>query len=615
MCGICGFNFEQKSLLVRMCDLIEHRGPNDFGYYLDSNLSIGMRRLSIIDLKTGHQPQHNETEDIWIVYNGEIYNFLELREKLEDDGHNFYSKSDTEVIIHAYEKWGFNCVKKLRGPFAFCIYDKKKKILFLARDHLGLKPLYYFFDGENFIFASEIKCILIHNIKRVLNKKSLNLYLSLRYVPFQFTLFEAIYKLNPSSYLIFNLKKKKITITKYWDFNFESNETKSIQQIIRELKILLEESVKLRLISDVPLGAFLSGGIDSSSVVGIMCKLMDKPVKTYSIGFEEGAPINETRYAKIVADYCNTEHTELLIKSDCYKVLPLLTWHLDDLIADPATIPYYYMAKMAKEKITVALTGDGADEIFGGYSVYYQPKANYSHFISKRALNSIMRLYNYIPSQTLKILFSYLNLSKTAYERFLRGLIFIPDEEKKEILPYNYEEIQGIVESKINNDMDIINQYINWDLKYQLPSQYNMKVDKMSMAASFESRVPFLDKNLIEWATGIPANLKLRRNIEKYILRIAMKDIIPKEILMRKKTGFNVPVNLWLKTGFKEFVNETLKRLEIRKNLIDSYYIQKIRKHQSKRIYEIRIWILLMFELWYETFIENEGLKPIKFDF
>lgn len=614
MCGIAGFNFENKILLKKMCDLIEHRGPDDFGYYTDLGVSIGMRRLSIIDLISGHQPQHNENENIWIVFNGEIYNFRELRNILKKNGHQFYTNSDTEVIVHAYEEWGENCVNRFRGQFSFCIYDKIKEIFFIARDHLGLKPLYYYFDGNRFIFGSEIKSILCHDIKRELNEVALSQYISLRYVPFNLTLFKNIFKLPSSSYLKLNLKIKKIEIKKYWKITYLINQSKSAEFLANELKKLLEESVKIRMISDVPLGAFLSGGIDSSAIVGLMSQFSDEPIKTYSIGFEQGARVNETKYAKIVSDHFNTNHTELLIKSTCFEILPQLAWHFDDLIADAAVIPIYFMAKLAKEKITVALTGDGADEVFAGYSVDYKfNKEKYMNYIPRSILDFIMKFYRYVPFQTIRMAFSYINNSKTSLDRFLRAIMIVSDEEKAKVLPNKNEPLLPVLKKVLNKDLDIINKSINYDLCYQLPNLYNMKIDKMSMAASLEVRVPFLDKKIVEWASTVPSSLKLKDGIEKYILRLALKDLLPYEILKRKKQGFGTPIDLWFKKGMKDLSDEIFDRLMKRDFLFNSKYIKTIKKRRFNRYFGSRAWMLIFFELWYETFIENEyNLKPIK---
>ena len=611
MCGICGFNWDNKLKLKEMMDLLKHRGPDDEGYYTDSHASIGIRRLSIIDLITGHQPQHNEKEDLWIVFNGEIYNFKDLRTDLEGKGHSFYTKSDTEVIIHSYEEWGEDCVKKLRGQFAFCIFDSTKNILFLARDHMGLKPLYYYFDGNKFIFSSEIKSILAHSIEREVNLKSFSLYVSLRYIPFNLTLFKNILKVPPSSFLIFNLESKQINIKSYWDFNFNINRDKSASYLAKELKNLIEESVKIRLASDVPLGAFLSGGIDSSSVVGVMSKLMDDPVKTFFIGFEEGAPTNELEYSRLASEYYDTDHTEIVVKSASLPdLLPKLIWHHDDLVSDAAFIPVYLMANYAKEKMKVALTGDGADEVFAGYSIYYRKDyLSFAKYVPKDIYNLLLKFYDFIPSQKLRMALTYASQSKTEEDKFMRAIL--PLNDLSRIIPSQTYNVPEIIKKTFIKNLDIINQFTRWDLKYQLPNQYNMKIDKMCMAASFEARVPFLDKEIVSWSASIPSNLKLKNNIEKYILRLAMKDILPSEILKRKKMGFGTPINLWLKKELREISSQLLENLQKRKNFIQSKYVRLIKKNLIKKLFADQAWNLIMFELWYETFIENDGLNPI----
>ncbi len=614
MCGICGFNYENKSMIKKMCDLIYHRGPDDWGYFTNSKLSLGMRRLSIIDINTGHQPQHNENEDKWIVFNGEIYNFLKLRDILEKKGHKFYTNSDTEVIIHAYEEWGYNCVKKFRGQFVFCIYDSKKELLILARDHIGLKPLYYYFDGEKFIFGSEIKCILCHNIKREVDRNAFNLYLSLSYTPFNQTLFKGIYKLPPSSYLIFNLTNKKIEIKKYWKINFKIDRNNTKDHLATELRKLLEESVKIRLIGEVPLGVYLSGGIDSSSIVALMSKFMNKPVKTFSIGFEKGAPVNEIKYSRFIADYFNTDHKELTIKSTCYDILPQLIWYFDDLIADPAIIPIYFMAKSARENITVVLTGDGADEVFAGYAEWYGlNRKNYFRIIPLGLINKLLKFYYIIPSHKVQIILTSLKSSITDEDRFFKPLLYIKDIEKKLVVPFKIDNVQNLLKKNLIKNLDLINQYINYDINYQLPNRFNMKTDKINMAASLEARVPFLDQKIIDWSSTLPSELKLNGNTEKYILRLAIKDLLPPQILKRKKLGFGTPVNLWLKTGMDEISSELLERLEKRKKIIKSEYVRKVRKNKKSTLYQHRVWILIMFELWHETFIDKDGLHPLRF--
>jgi len=479
---------------------------------------------------------------------------------------------------------------------------------------MGLKPLYYYFDGNKFIFASEIKSILCHDIENNVNKRAINLLLSLKFVPFGITLFEGIYKLPPASYLIFDLKTKKIISKKYWNFHFNKIISKTTNEFKEELKKLIKESVKIRLLSEVPIGAFLSGGIDSTAIVGFMTKLLDEPVKTFSVIFEEGAPVNEQRYSRLAAEYYNTDHTEMVIKSTSYKILPKLVWHLDDLITDAAIIPVYLMAKNAKEKMTVALTGDGADEVFAGYSGFYKSHIiQYPKSFPRKPLDSIMKFYRYISSNKAKLLLSYLNKSKTEEDNYIRTILTISDLDKPDIFPFKVDNVEELIKKTYLNNLDIVNQFTNWDLKYQLPNQYNMKIDKMAMAASLEARMPFLDYKIVEWASCIPSELKLKGSIEKYIFRLAVKDVVPPEILKRKKTGFGTPVNLWLKTGMKEVSSEILDRLTKRSDLIKPSYIKSIKKNRFIKYYQTKVWNLIMFELWYETFIEKNDLKPIVF--
>ena len=345
-----------------------------------------------------------------------------------------------------------------------------------------------------------------------------------------------------------------------------------------------------------------------------MSKYMNNPVKTFSIRFEEGAPINKTKYSQYVADYYNTDHTELLVESSCYDLLPNLVWSLDDLIADAAIIPVYIMAKHAKNKMTVALTGDGADEVFAGYSEAYRAqKYNFLQFFPKSITNSLMTYYNYIPIHKIQLLLSYLNSSQNDIDRYFRFVLKIPDEEKNIMVSFRTENVKDLIRPKFIKNLDIINQFTAWDLKHQLPNQYNMKIDKMTMAASLEARIPFLDPKIVSWSASIPSNLKFNGKIDKYIFRLAMKDVLPPEILKRKKTGFGTPVSFWLSKDLRENSSIILERLNKRNSLIRPSYIKNIKRNRFNKLYENRAWNLIMFELWYETFFENEELKPIKF--
>jgi len=611
MSGICGFNRENKNLLKLMLGSIKHRGLDDEGLYLDTDLSIGIR-IAILRSSTSKQPIHNENEDITLVCDGEIYNFLELKTDLEKKGHNFNTDISSEIIIHAYEEWGEECFDKLRGVFSLCLYDSRKHLLILARDHIGIRTLYYFFDGEIFIFGSEIKCLFHHNIKREIYKEGFSQYLSLRYVPFDKTLFKGIKRVPNSSYLKFDLRTKQLEIKRYWDFIINVNKEKSEAQFIQELKNLIINSVKVRLVKDMPIGAFLSGGIDSSLVVGVLSSLIDKPIKTFSVRFEEGAPVNETKLAQIVAERNGTDHTELLIKSDIVDVIPNISWYNDDLFADAAIIPLYLMGKQAKEHLNLVFTGDGADEVFAGYSVYYRGQyIKYPKFLPRTVINLSKKFNNYIPFQRFRMGINYLDSTKSLHDQYMRGIFTISDLEKNNVIPYKAQKVEPLIRKTFQKDLAVVNQFTKWDLKYQLPSQYNVKADRALSAASLTGRIPLLDRDIVAWSLTIPSNLKLKGNIEKYILRMAMKDYVPSEIIKRKKLGFSTPINLWLNKGLREISGELLDRLSKRSKLIKPKYVKTVKKRRLNRLFESQAWNLIMFELWYETFIENDGLNPI----
>nr|MCK4930434.1 asparagine synthase (glutamine-hydrolyzing) [Nanoarchaeota archaeon] len=384
MCGIVGFNWEDKSLAKRMADAITHRGPDDSAFFTDKGLSLGMRRLSIIDLTKGIYPLTNENKDVFLIFNGEIYNFQKLRTMLEEKGHRFKTNTDGEVMVHAYEEYKENFLKLLNGMFAVCLYDSKTQELILARDRVGIKPLYYYFNKGNLVFASEIKSILeLNSIKREINIKTLNSYFALRYNPSYETLFKGINKLMPGHFIKFDLRDKSMVISKYWDINLEKQSNKSVGFCKKKLFNLLKDSVKKRLISDVPLGAYLSGGLDSSAIV-LMMSLIRKeeksnaPIRTYSVGFTHGEKVNETVYANQISELFGTKHQELLIEPDVVKLLPKIVWHCDEPMADPALIPVYLLSEAAKKTSTVILTGDGGDEMLAGYDQYRILKGVYA---------------------------------------------------------------------------------------------------------------------------------------------------------------------------------------------------------------------------------------------
>ncbi len=622
MCGISGFNFDDKELIKKMCTRIEHRGPDDYGYYTDKFASLGHRRLSIIDLsKKGKQPIFNEDKTICVVFNGEIYNYKDIKDELEKRGHTFSTNTDTEVIVHSYEEYKEDCVKLFRGMFAFCIYDRNEKKLFIARDRMGKKPIYYTDNAERFIFASELKAILCDNeFKREINLESLHHYLTFGYVPTPLTILKGIKKLEPGHYLIF--KDEEIHVEKYWDVNF--NEIKSDEKYyLSRLFEILKDSVNARLISDVQLGALLSGGIDSSVVVGLMANLTSN-VKTFSIGFDE-KDFDELKYAKIVSNHFNTDHKEFNVRVNLINDLPKIAWQLDEPFVDPSALPTYYVCNLARKHVKVVLSGDGGDELFAGYTRYNnwdQDKAiRYYKILPFFLRNGISMASNLFYSKTGKPFFRKVkkvgdlsNLNKE--ERWISKLNIFNDEEKRELYK-NYPEVPNSFSvlnyhfKKCNSNI-FLNKMLYADMKTFLLDDCLVKVDRMSMLNSLEVRCPFLDTYVIDIATSIPSYLKIKNNVNKYILKKAFSNMLPREILERKKQGFDVPIKHWIKNELKDFVNTSLINDIKARDYFNSNYVKRIiDEHNSdRRDNSRRIWALLMFEIWNKMYIDN--IKPEK---
>ena len=591
MCGICGFiGFEDKNLIKKMNSTLHHRGPDDNGYYYGENATLGHRRLSIIDLESGHQPIHNEEENIFVVFNGEIYNYLKLRSELEKKGHDFYTLTDTEVLVHLYEEFGINFLDKLDGMFSFAIWDDENQILLLSRDRIGKKPLYYTKTENGFLFASEIKAILEYNIEKKLNYDVLSHFLTYRSTPNSETFFENIKKVLPGSVLSYNNNTNIININKYYNLhkNFNINFT-SEEEIIDILRKKIIGSVEKRLMSDVPLGAYLSGGIDSSTIVAIASKLYDgnKTLKTFSVGF--GVSTDELENAKETASYFGTDHRELYINPDkISNILPKIIWHLDEPIADPAIIPVYLMSELTKKHVSVVLTGEGADELFAGYPKYKL----FSDFLRPIPDNLRYKLYKYSPPSNV--------FDEKEKEKLLLDKKFIKNKYEKDII------------IKDNKDIKIeLNDLMKKDMEYWLPNYLLMKVDKMTMAHGLEARAPFLDNELIELSLNIPVSLKVRNLTGKYILRKAMANILPKDVVNRKKRGFPMPLNNWLKGDLKELLIQNLYDSEIIKDLFHEEYIDKILKGFESSINPIRkmrltiqAWTLLTFSIWYDIYLK-----------
>ncbi len=628
MCGIAGFNWEDRRLVREMSDCLSHRGPDSYGYYTDRFVSLGHRRLAIIDLSPrGKNPLFNEDGDVCIVFNGEIYNYLEIKERLKN--HKFSSKTDTEVIVHAYEEWGEKCLELFNGDFAFCIYDRKARKLFLARDRLGINPLYYYNEAGKFIFASEYKAILKAGVGRKINSKALNEFITFRFIPGEDTLIQSIKKLLPAHYLVYDLKTGKADVRRYWQVKV-SIEDRNEDYFIHKIRALFRDAVEKRLMSDVPLGAYLSGGIDSSSVVAMMQRASKEPVKTFSVGFGYGEETDELRHAKLISDHFGTDHQEFIVKADLVRLLPEIIYHADDPMADPALIPVYLLSKHAKRKATVVLTGDGGDEVFAGYEQYrFLPKIWGMNPAIKKVLPAGLRL---APSPLLDKFFKYASSlgeeglnrtvkvvrSRSKAGLYLEFVSIFDDDEKRQLyspkMPSEFSFEKELNERYFKNDLDFLNQMMLMEMETVLPENYLMKANKMTLAWGVEERVPFLDHRLVELAYSLPPRLKVNGMNEKYILRKAMHQFVPKDVLARKKQRFYVPIDRWIKDELKPMVEQFLSRKNIeRHGYFNHYYIEKLlQNYEKSRLYSARqLWNLLTFEIWHRIYIESLSPKEV----
>jgi asparagine synthase (glutamine-hydrolysing) len=595
MCGINGFSWEDKNLIKQMNKIISYRGPDDKGTYTDKHVSLGHNRLSIIDLsKAGKQPMTNEDGSIFIVFNGEIYNFKEIKQKLIKKGHKFNSNTDTEVIIHAYEEFGEECLKLFNGMFAFAIWDTNNKKLFLARDRLGIKPLYYYLDQKNekLIFSSEIKGILQHEIKKKINIQSFNSFLTYRFITSDETMIQNIKKLKPGHYLTY--QNKKIHMNKYWNLKWNTI-NKSKDYFVKKIDQLLNESVDKRLLSDVPLGIFLSGGLDSSLITSINSKLRNDTIKTFSIGFNHKS--DELKYASKVANLLNTNHKELILDyNQITKEIPNIVWYMDEPHSDPSVIPLYFLSKFAKKDITVVNTGEGADELFSGYYHYY--------------IGS--NLFNTIPNLIKKKVYNYYYSPFKKNQR--KQLLNNSDNTNNNINSSIKED--NTLKRYLNKKHHILNNVLHFDIKKELPNWQLTRVDRLTMAHGMEARVPFLDHNLVELSSSIPTNLKQKGFCGKYILKKVAKKYLPKEIIYRKKQGFTTPLHLWFKHDFNNITQNLFNDTNI--NFINKNYIKKllnkqknIKNHTKFTKSTYQLFILSLFTIWHKTYIDQNKPKLI----
>jgi len=630
MCGICGQMYADprrrvnSEVIARMCRSIAHRGPDDEGWYVNGQVGLGNRRLRVIDLQTGHQPMANEDETIWTVFNGEIYNFLSLREELSARGHVFRTRSDTETIVHAYEEYGCRFLERLNGMFGLAIWDRNRRRLLLARDRLGIKPLYYYFDGEQLAFGSELKAILqAPGVDRSIDLAALNNFLTFEYVPSPRSIFEKVRKLEPGHYLIW--KDGQPVIHRYWKLPVRPRRRADAGEQLREL---IRDAVRLRLISDVPLGAFLSGGIDSTIVVAQMADLMDEPVKTFSIGFRESS-YNELEYARAAAVRYKTDHRQEIIEPDALKLTQQLIAQCDEPFGDFSIFPTYLVSRMARREVTVALTGDGGDELFGGYDTYLAHRFDrrfyhwWPRFVKKGLVGPLAD--RMAPREEKKGLVNI-------FKRFIQGtrlpadlaharwMIFLTQAQRRRLLspevmaqlsrqdPYDFIRRHA----RAAGPADEINRCGYVDVNSYLVDDILVKVDRMSMAVSLEARVPLLDHRLVEFAFSLNPDEKIRGFDTKHLLKRAMSDALPEAVRKRSKQGFSIPIKSWIRGPLRSMMTDLLAadRLKRQGFFNHNAVAELIDRHlQGVENYSHQLWALMVFESWYDTYMAPISVK------
>ena len=634
MCGICGkLSFDNAAavspgLLKSMADAIAHRGPDDEGYYVSGPVGFGFRRLSIIDLNTGHQPICNEDGTVWIVFNGEIYNYQDLRKQLRSKGHTFKTQTDTEVIVHLYEEFGEACVERLRGMFAFAIWDEGERSLFLARDRVGIKPLYYYLTDKCLVFGSEIKAILADpEVEAEVRPEMIDRFLSFYYVPGEDTLLRNVYKLAPGCSM--KVKGGKPEIKQYWDLRF-APEGQSQSQAEEQLLSLLEESVRLHMISDVPVGFLLSGGVDSTAMLGFAVGKTDRPLSSYTLGFSDPAVVDERPYARLAAQRYGSEHHEMTISAaEFADFLPKYAWHMEEPVCEPTAIALYYVSRLAKDFVKVLISGEGGDEAFAGYP-------NYRNLLWLERLKALTRPANGMLSSLMsgvnrmlpsRVLAKYAPLMNVPLESYYYSRISNPglffNCHANEI--YTADFASGVNKEfslapvrrylAHANGAGYVNKMLYVDTKAALPDDLLLKADKMTMANSIELRVPLLDHEVLEFAAGLPENLKVRRFTTKYIAKRALRRRVPQEILDRKKVGFPVPFGSWLGKELKGMVQDVLLDSQTvgRGYFTRSGVERLITEHSRTEGFPKEILSLVSLELWHRAFLgkRGAGLQPV----
>ena len=629
MCGIAGFaersvaptkNEADFGLVHRMCEVIRHRGPDDEGIHVEGGVGLGMRRLSIIDLSGGHQPIHNEDESVWLVFNGEIYNYRELRRELETHGHRFYTSSDTETIVHSYEQWGENCFSKLRGMFGIALWDRRTQTLWLARDRAGIKPLHYAEHGERLFFGSELKSLLAAGaVDGSIDVASLDHYLSFLYTPRDRSIFKGVNKLPPGHYL--RWQHGRSDVRPYWQIGTTETFKGTAEDAATQLRQVLAGAVRSHMVSDVPLGAFLSGGVDSSAVVALMAEASDRPVKTFSIGFDD-PEFDELEHARTVARHFGTEHHEFVVRPDGLSILDQLIDHFDEPFADSSAIPTWYVSEIARKHVTVVLSGDGGDELFGGYDRYL-PHPRVAQFDrlpipGRRALASVV--WPLLPHGVQGKNFLR-HVSRDDNGRFLDSVSFFHADERGALYTPDFRAaLNGAsAEATLGRHFDRFatlpthSRMMRFDFETYLPEDVLTKVDRMSMAHSIESRVPLLDNEVIDFAATLPARLKIHNGRRKHVLKEAIKSMLPPGIIDRRKQGFGVPLGVWFRGGLTEVFADVLGSDRTRqRGYFEPAFIDRIvQEHLAgRRDHTLRLWQLLVFELWHRHYVDSPGAVP-----
>ena len=633
MCGINGIAFSSRSgrlvdpaLLVRMRDVLTHRGPDDEGIFIDGAIGLGHRRLSIVDVASGHQPMTNEDRSLHITYNGEIYNHADYREQLEARGHVYQTHCDTETILHLYEEHGAGCVKHLRGMFAFAIWDQRRRELFIARDRLGVKPLYYFHaeDGSLY-FGSEIKALFAASaLKPELNYGALPDYLANHATSGEETLFSGIKRLLPGHTLTW--RDGRIDIVRYWDVSFAKEESanRSDQDYIAEWTDLFRQAVRLRLMADVPLGMFLSGGIDSSAIAAVMSGMVDEPIKTFSVAFKE-REANELEYARLVANAYHTNHHEVVVSpEDFFAALPKLVWHEDEPLAHPSSVALYFVSQMAARHVKVVLTGEGSDELLAGYARYRKTiynlaiGARYHDTMPAGIRNLIRNRIDGLPVGSKvrqKLVRTFLSLQPDIESIYFDNFSVFSRARQEQLLTPNARARTGAVDpyAGVRNLLaqtdakTPLDRLLYADIKTYL-HELLMKQDQMSMAASIESRVPFLDHKLVEFTSSLPERLKLRGWTTKYVLRESMKGVLPEAILSRPKMGFPVPIGKWFREDYRSVIDEyVLSKRSLERGLLEADFVRAmVKRHDAGEDHSERLWSLVNLEMWQRQFIDGD---------